>query len=152
MKFLLAVVTASILLVPAVGLAQALDNGGSGTGQYPLVNGGSGVGGTSVGPAGQYEVKNPLGVGSFCGLIKALLRAVIAIGIPIAVLFIVYAGFKFVIAQGKPDKLREARQNLMYTFIGIAIFLGAWLLAMVIANTVNELGKGTGQGQVISCQ
>jgi hypothetical protein len=68
------------------------------------------------------------------------------------VLFIVYAGFKFVLAMGNPGKLAEARQNLMYTLIGIGIFLGAWLLALVIANTVNSLGAGSSQSQIISCQ
>jgi len=100
----------------------------------------------------QYQVTNPLGgINSFCGLIKALLTAVISIGIPIAVLFIVYAGFKFVLARGNSGELQKARENLMYTLIGIAIFLGAWLLAMVIANTVNALGAGSGQSQIISC-
>lgn len=98
---------------------------------------------------GACEVKNPLGVGSFCGLVKALLTAAIEIGIPIAVLFIVYAGFKFVLARGSPEKLKEARQNFLWTIIGIAIFLGAWLLASVVANTVRSLG---GQQNLISCQ
>ena len=96
---------------------------------------------------------NPLGnnINSFCGLIKAILGAVIQIGIPVAVLFIVFAGFKFVLARGNPEKLREARQNLLYTLIGIGIFLGAWLIAVVIANTVNSLGAGSGSAQIISC-
>jgi beta-lactamase regulating signal transducer with metallopeptidase domain len=113
------------------------------------------VGGVSnpVNGASSNSVQNPLGgINSFCGLIKAILSAVIAIGIPIAVLFIVYAGFKFVLAMGNPGKLAEARQNLMYTLIGIGIFLGAWLLALVIANTVNSLGAGSSQSQIISCQ
>jgi mannose/fructose/N-acetylgalactosamine-specific phosphotransferase system component IIC len=78
-----------------------------------------------------------------------LLTAAIQIGIPIAVLFIVYAGFKFVLARGSPEKLKEARQNFLWTIIGIAIFLGAWLLASVVANTVNALG---GQQNLISCK
>src|SRR5579862_732453 len=56
-----------------------------------------------------YTVQNPLAANSFCGLVKNLLQAALAIGIPIAVLFIVYAGFKFVLAQGNPEKLKEAR-------------------------------------------
>jgi hypothetical protein len=96
-------------------------------------------------------VSNPLGVSSFCGLIKALLTGAIQIGIPIAVLFIVYAGFKFVLARGNAEKLKEARQNFLWTIIGIAIFLAAWLLANVIANTVNSLGS-TGPSALISCQ
>ncbi len=97
-------------------------------------------------------VTNPLGgINSFCGLIKAILGAVIQIGIPIAVLFIVFAGFKFVLARGNPGKIDEARKNLMYTLIGIGIFLGAWLIAVVIANTVNSLGAGSGSSSIISC-
>lgn len=75
----------------------------------------------------------------------------IQIGIPIAVLFIVWAGFKFVLARGNAGKLDEARKNLMYTLIGIGIFLGAWLIATVIANTVNSLGAGSGSSSIISC-
>jgi Type IV secretion system pilin len=111
----------------------------------PIVNTNSG--------ASSQAVTNPLGgINSFCGLIKALLTAVIQIGIPIAVLFIVYAGFKFVLARGNPGELEKAKMGLFYTLIGIGIFLGAWLLAMVIANTVNALGSGSGQSQIISCQ
>lgn len=87
-----------------------------------------------------FEVKNPLAVKSFCGLIKALLETAIVIGVPIAVLFLVYAGFKFVTAQGKPTSLEVARRNLLYTIIGIGIFLGAWLIANVITATVQQLG------------
>ena len=67
-------------------------------------------------------------------------------------LFIVWAGFKFVLARGNSTALQEARKNLMYTLIGIGIFLGAWLIAMVIANTVNSLSAGSGSASAISCQ
>jgi ABC-type nickel/cobalt efflux system permease component RcnA len=90
-------------------------------------------------------------VTTFCGLIKALLSAAVAIGIPIAVLFIVWAGLKFVLAKGNSTKLTEARTNMLYTVIGIGIFLGAWLLVMVIQNTVNGLASGSGQSVISSC-
>jgi hypothetical protein len=109
------------------------------------------AGGQTVGSGVSVTVTNPLGVSSFCGLIQALLTGAIQIGIPIAVLFIVYAGFKFVLARGNSEKLKEARQNFLWTIIGIGIFLGAWLLANVIANTVNSLGS-SGGSSIISCQ
>lgn len=118
----------------------------------PYTSGVSNPAATTPYGGGVQTVTNPLGgIHSFCGLIKALLGAVIQIGIPIAVLFIVFAGFKFVLARGNAGKLEEARKNLMYTLIGIGIFLGAWLIAMVIANTVNSLGAGSGSSQIISC-
>lgn len=85
-------------------------------------------------------LQNPLGVNSFCELIGVILQAAIAIGIPIAVLFIVWAGFKFILARGSPGELSEARSNLIATLIGIAIFLGASLIANVIIGTLRELG------------
>jgi hypothetical protein len=85
-------------------------------------------------------LQNPLAVDSFCQLVKLLLDAALIIGIPIAVLFIVYAGFKFIIARGSPTGLAEARANLVYTLIGVAIFIGASLIAGVILNTLVQLG------------
>jgi hypothetical protein len=135
-------ITLSLLLVPAFSFAQS--NPYTSGVSNPIVNNPTG---------GSQTVSNPLGgINSFCGLIKAILTAVIQIGIPIAVLFIVYAGFKFVLARGNPTKLQEARMGLLYTLIGIGIFLGAWLIAMVIANTVNALGAGSGQNTIISCR
>jgi len=62
------------------------------------------------------------------------------IGIPIAVLFIVWAGFKFVLAQGNPGELTEARSNFLHVIIGIGIFVGASLIASIIVNTLGALG------------
>lgn len=155
MKKLLRLSFGAILLVsPAFVFAAALDNSGStANGQIPLINSGyTGSGNNTAYGNTVQTVNNPLGnINSVCGLIKAILGAVIQIGIPIAVLFIVFAGFKFVWARGNAGELEKARANLMYTLIGIGIFLGAWLLAMVIANTVNSLGAGSGSSQIISC-
>jgi hypothetical protein len=131
----------ALFVVPVLALAQNLSGGNT----APNLSGGN----TQLSSNGsQYSVNNPLAANSFCGLIQKLLQAALAIGIPIAVLFIVYAGFKFVLAQGKPEALKEAQKNFMWTLIGIGIFVGAWLLADVIKNTVNALG---GQQTIISC-
>ena len=48
-------------------------------------------------PSNTVKLSNPLGdIESFPELIKAILDAAIIIGFPIAVLFIVFAGFRFV--------------------------------------------------------
>lgn len=84
---------------------------------------------------------NPLGgINSFCKLASALVKAATIIGIPIAVLFIVWAGLKFVLAQGKPADLAAAQKNLMYTLVGIGIFVAASVIAAVIVNTLQGLG------------
>jgi hypothetical protein len=85
---------------------------------------------------------NPLGAGnnSVCKLVVGLLKAALVIGIPIAILFIVWAGLQFVLAQGNPGKLDIARRNFLNVIIGIAIFVGSSLIASVIVNTLQQLG------------
>ncbi len=99
-----------------------------------------GQGGSQSG--GSRTIQNPLKVGSISEFVSALLKAVIAIGIPIAILFIVLAGFKFIAAQGSPDKLSEARSNFLWVVIGIAIFIGASALAELVMATLRQIGVG----------
>ena len=95
-------------------------------------------------PSGSVKLANPLGVNTFCGLIKAFLDGAMLIGLPVAVLFIVIAGFRFIWARGNPEQLKVAKYNLLYTIVGIGVFFGAWTLASLITNTINEIGSGKG--------
>lgn len=90
----------------------------------------------------QFSIQNPLNndIRSFCGLIKLLFSVLLQLGIPVAVVFIVLAGARFVFAQGNVNKLAEARTTLLYTVIGVALFLGAWLIIMAVAATLETLG------------
>ncbi len=85
-------------------------------------------------------LRNPLNnICSFEDFVELLLEAVVRIGLPIAVLFIVYSGFLFATAQGNEEKIKKAKQAFFYTVIGITIFLGAWALAVIIGNTIQLL-------------
>jgi len=90
--------------------------------------------------AQSYAVTNPLGTITLCGLITSVLNAAMIIGVPIAVLLIVYAGFKFVAARGSSEDLAKARTNFFYTIIGILIFFGAGAIAQVIIGTLTAVG------------
>lgn len=92
-------------------------------------------------PTATFTLQDPLGVKNFCDLVKTLLDIVLAIGIPVAVLFLVWAGFKFILARGNQNELGIAKKNFMFVIIGIAVFLGAWTLAMVISTTIQSLGS-----------
>ncbi|MFH1402247.1 MAG: hypothetical protein ABIG87_01310 [Patescibacteria group bacterium] len=86
---------------------------------------------------------NPIkGVKTIDQLIAKILETVITIATPIAILAIIYSGFLFVKAQGNPKSLEEAREILKWTLIGIAVLLGAKLLATVISGTITSLGVG----------
>ncbi len=88
---------------------------------------------------------NPLSVNNFCDLLKIVLDAILLIGMPIAVLFLVYVGFSFIVARGKPEAIGKAQKNFLYTVIGIAIFLGAWTIAKVIQSVLVGLGATAAQ-------
>lgn len=85
---------------------------------------------------------NPFrGPDSLAELLKVVVNDIlIPVGAVLAVLAFIFTGFKFVAAQGKPDKLKEARNMLLYTSIGTAVLLGAWMLATVICKTIGQLG------------
>lgn len=109
-------------------------------------------GSTPVAPAGSTpvapgttsitKVENPLansGVNSVDGFLEKILGIVIKLAIPIVTFFIIYAGFKFVMAQGNEKKLEEAKTTFYYALIGAAILLGAWGLASIIKETIISL-------------
>ena len=87
------------------------------------------------------KIDNPLGnINSIPDLISAILGAIVAIGAPIAVLFLIYAGFMFVTARGNDTRLAKAKETLMWTIVGIVILLGAELLSEVVKGTIEQLG------------
>ena len=86
------------------------------------------------------KLDNPIKAESFEALVTAILEVVVAIGTPIAILAIIYSGFLFVKAQGKPEALKIAREALIWTIVGVAVLLGAKLLATVIQGTITGLG------------
>ncbi len=87
----------------------------------------------------QATLDNPIDAKTINEFIKALLEGVLKIGIPIVALAIIYCGFLFVQARGKPEAITKARDALLYTLIGAAILLGSWAIAQLISNTIIEL-------------
>ena len=87
------------------------------------------------------KLDNPLGskYSTLSGFIQAILNIVLTIGVPIVALAIIYSGFLFVKARGNESELKTAKETLLYTLIGGAILLGAWVLAQAIGSTIEQL-------------
>ncbi len=88
-------------------------------------------------------IENPFGPNGptnlkdlFTLLINNLL---IPIGGVAAVLAFIYSGFLYVMAQGDETKIKTAHRALLYTSIGTAVLLGAWVISNVISATINQL-------------
>ncbi len=138
--FLIMFFVLSVLTSPSVSLAQG---GGmqSGNGGGGMQSGGSGSGSGTGGTGISVKIINPISdkATTINGFIKILLEGVLRIGIPIVALAIIYCGFLFVSAQGNTEKLKTAKESLLYTIIGAAILLGSWAIAQLITETVIAL-------------
>ncbi len=87
-------------------------------------------------------IKNPLSAEFGSDLphfITSIVNFVLLVGIPIIALAIIYSGFLFVMAQGNAEKLSKAKKTLLYTLIGAALLLGAFVVANAISGTVDAV-------------
>ncbi len=75
--------------------------------------------------------------------IVAVIEIVLIIAVPIIVLAVIYVGFLFVKAQGNPEAITKAKKALIYTLIGAALVLGAFVIANAIDKTVDEIKSTT---------
>lgn len=87
----------------------------------------------------QTTFNNPAKDTTIQQFISDFLVAVVQISLPILTLFIVYAGFQFVIARGNPDALAKAKKNIVWVVLGAILILGAWVLASLIASTASQV-------------
>ena len=91
------------------------------------------------------KLKNPLnmsnngGIDNIPDLVKAIVKIALTIGIPLIVLAIIYSGYLFIAAQGSPDKLKVAKDTLLYVIVGAAILLGAYVIAEAVVGTINAI-------------
>lgn len=85
-------------------------------------------------------LKNPLGsTETLYAFIQSILKLAVQIGTPVAVLFIIYAGFLFVSAQGSEDKITKAKNAFMWAIVGAGIILLAQVIATALEGTINSL-------------
>ena len=85
------------------------------------------------------DLKNPLKATSFADLVKNVAEIVAAIGVPIAVIFIIWSGFLFVTARGSEDQIKKAKTTFFWTIIGTTVLLGSWALATAISEFIQGL-------------
>jgi hypothetical protein len=118
------------------GGGNGVTSTGSGGGNGVTSTGSGGGDGVDVG-----KLQNPLGgtVDDLPGFIESLINIVLLVGIPLVALAIIYSGFLFVAAQGNPEKLKDAKKAFLFTLVGAAIVLGAFVIANAIGGTIEEL-------------
>ncbi|PJE64506.1 MAG: hypothetical protein COU90_01540 [Candidatus Ryanbacteria bacterium CG10_big_fil_rev_8_21_14_0_10_43_42] len=92
-----------------------------------------------AGPTGGLGISNPIAAKTFGELVQAIANAVIAIGIPLVAIFLIYAGFLFVTSGGNEQKLQQAKTTFYWALIGGVIVIGAFAIATAIVNFAKNL-------------
>jgi heme/copper-type cytochrome/quinol oxidase subunit 2 len=90
-------------------------------------------------PTNGAALENPLKAENIDSLVTAGMNIVIYIGAIVAVLAIIWVGFMYVKAMGKPDAIKDAHRASLYTAIGIAILVGAQVITTIITSTINQI-------------
>jgi len=79
------------------------------------------------------------GITDIPSFIYGVLGLIVKVGIPVASVFLIWAGFLFLTSQGDPKKLQTARQAFIWACIGFAILTGAWLLATAVQGSLRAV-------------
>jgi hypothetical protein len=82
-----------------------------------------------------FEINNPIGISgntSLESIIGAITDFLITIGLPLAGLMYLWAGFQFLTAGGDSNKISGAKKTIIYTTIGVAILLTAKGIGIVV--------------------
>lgn len=82
---------------------------------------------------------NPLASNTTIALLSGFVHALVYVGVPLAALYLVYAGFLFVSAQGDGGKLTQAKSTFMHGIAGVVVLLGAWTFITALGETLASL-------------
>jgi hypothetical protein len=95
------------------------------------------------------KVCNPLNdaFSTVPGFIAGLAKVAVILAIPLVALALLYAGFLFVAARGKGDKLTTAKNNFKFVILGATLILGAWAFASMLWGTIGQIISGQGGSQ-----
>ncbi len=89
----------------------------------------------SGGELPSFTIDNPLSISadtSLESIINSIINLLITIGIPLAGLMYLWAGFQFLTAGGDSKKVSLAKKTILYTTIGVAILLSAKGIIIVV--------------------
>lgn len=85
------------------------------------------------------SIDNPIAADSFSELLALVLNIIIDIGTPIIILSIIFVGFNYVRAQGKPEAIKKSHEAFKWVMVGTAIVIGARVIVAIIESTIQQI-------------
>lgn len=87
------------------------------------------------------SIPNPVdGVSSLTDLFYKVINFIISFSYVVIAFFLILSGFKFVMAQGSEDKLKDAKTSFKYTIIGAILVIGAQTIIEVVRSIITRVG------------
>lgn len=81
------------------------------------------------------SIPNPIESVEPGNLLTDLINTLLVYGGVLALLFIIFGGFRYIISLGNPESVEKARNTVLYAILGlIIIFLAYFLVAYVLAD------------------
>ena len=134
-KLLTLVVLTLLILGGNVAYAEVPVQGSGNTGTA-----GVGTGNKGNPPTTLPTLQNPLKATNVADLLYTIVDVLIFVGVIIATLMFVFIGFKFVMAQGDPTALKEARSWFFYVVIGTVVLVSSKVIVEVLKTTLSSAG------------
>ncbi len=103
---------------------------------------------THAGDTINIQLESPTSFRSVAQVLNAFFKVLVQLGAVAVTLALVYAGFMFVVAQGRPEQLKTARETLFWTIIGALVLLGAQVIANIIESTIRGVETESYEGDV----
>lgn len=74
------------------------------------------------------KLANPLPQVSTDNRLQAIFNTVLAVTAAIAVLIIVLAGFRYILSQGDPNQVSQAKNAILYALVGLVVIAFAFAI------------------------
>jgi hypothetical protein len=82
------------------------------------------------------------GVGQVEGFIRNIIQVVAGLAGLIATGFFVIGGFGYITSSGNPDNLEKSKRTLLYSSVGLAITIGAFVLSNIVTEIASNAFGG----------
>jgi len=85
-------------------------------------------------PAFAQTATTPTGsVDQIVSFIQSVVQVLITIAGTVSVGFFVWGGFGYITSSGHPDNLDRSKKTILYSAIGLAVVLGAFVLSGIVS-------------------
>ncbi len=83
------------------------------------------------------------GVSQIQTFIQSVIQVLITLAGFVSVGFFVWGGFGYITSAGSPDALEKSKKTILYSAIGLAIVLGAFVLSNVVTQLATTAFGGS---------